>query len=182
MPAINYLIIYLKMGHQTGLFRFRKRFRKARNWGWIPWAFLAEMQCGSWFCKRSAGFAIIKQVKCWLYNKQKTPYFYIIKQRSRRREGKRRWKAPTRSKASHKKDLTFFFIWQAIVRGQLFLQWTFFYFRPPSAGWIPQIMCRLRRLDKRIQHCHRLHRLTQIISRSDFKNNGGHLFIRKNYN
>ena len=25
-----------------------------------------------------------------------------------------------------KVDFTFFFIWQAIVRGQLFLQWTFF--------------------------------------------------------
>ena len=30
--------------------------------------------------------------------------------------------------ASHNTDLTTFFIWQAIVRGRLFLQWTFFYF------------------------------------------------------
>ena len=29
----------------------------------------------------------------------------------------------------------FFFIWQAIVRGQLFLQKTFFLFSPPQSPW-----------------------------------------------
>ncbi len=60
-------------------------------------------------------------------------YFYIInngsKEKAQRHEDKRR-KLPE-AKASPKLDFTFFFIWQAIVRGQLFLQWTFFLFISP---------------------------------------------------
>jgi hypothetical protein len=53
-----------------------------------------------------------------------------------KREKERR--VDTKRKASPKKDFTFFFIWQAIVRGRLFLQRTFFLLPPsPLKGELP---------------------------------------------
>src|ERR1044072_2477620 len=59
-------------------------------------------------------------------------YFYIINNGSTVSEERKshlrrpKKKATTKQKASPKRDFTFFFIWQAIVRGRLFLQRTFF--------------------------------------------------------
>jgi len=85
---------------------------------------LTEILVQQAFCITFKALAIIKSLKTWLCKCAPDMYFYIRNnaitgQRKRNREAKVR-------QVSNNKDFYLFFIWQAIVRGQLFLQKTFF--------------------------------------------------------
>ena len=84
------------------------------------------MPAGGGFCKAIATLGIIKQCKSSLCSTLNALYFYIINNGSTVSEGRKRRKSYQKRKASPQQDFYLFFIWQAIVRGQLFLQWTFF--------------------------------------------------------
>ena len=71
-------------------------------------------------------FGIMKWAKTWFETRDAAMYFYIINNGSTVNRGKDRDELPG-ARASTQKRFTFFFIWQAIVRGRLFLQWTFLF-------------------------------------------------------
>ena len=71
----------------------------------------------------------------WLCRWVGVPYFYIINNDVARKAVKKKERSyTTEAGASPELDFNFFFIWQAIVRGQLFLQWTFFLLSPHKLG------------------------------------------------
>ncbi len=84
-----------------------------------------------------ANFEVIINFKLWFLRRIFAPYFYIIK-RGIKKEAEERWWDPEILKRT---PIRFeeFFIWQAIVRGRLFLQWTFFFFRHLSSTSPPLI-------------------------------------------
>jgi hypothetical protein len=78
------------------------------------------------FCR----FAVIKSgVRCFEMKKFSS-YFWIsieLRERASNREGNYSSEAQEKAvKTAKQTEFYIFFIWQAIVRGQLFLQWTFF--------------------------------------------------------
>jgi hypothetical protein len=91
---------------------------------WRPHAKLCKMLVVQGFQETRYAFEIIKQGKTCLCRRLAALYFYIINGSDTE---KRERKEQKRTSFHTNFDLTFFFIWQAIVRGQLFLQWTFFY-------------------------------------------------------
>jgi hypothetical protein len=122
------------MGFVTGIFR------------WIPLVKNDKMQAGRGFRNCWTTFGIIKTWKTWLCRWKAAMYICIIKdgnEERHKRQGSehkvretRHRKKVTRSESfTSTKNFTFFFIWQAIVRGRLFLQWTFLFLPHPPALW-----------------------------------------------
>jgi hypothetical protein len=66
---------------------------------------------------------IVKWVDVLLHHQQRPTYAKASAGKVKREKER---KVDTKLRASPQQDFYLFFIWQAIVRGQLFLQWTFF--------------------------------------------------------